>query len=594
MNPVMLSFPPKTSRHLAGPYVRTLFAVALLLDFFLSAASLWARDLVIQDFNEQVTVEADGTLDVTEMIEAKFTGHWNGIYRTIPVQYEGPAGLNYDLTLAPVSITDDSGNKLKYEESRQGHSLKFKIFVPGAEDTTRTIIFHYRVRDAIRFLEDHDELYWNITGNEWEIPIQAASAHIELPDVVTGLHAIAYTGAFGSRAHDAQVTVGASTVDISSSRPLAFHEGLTAVVGWNKGVVHEPGIASKIAFYIFSNWPLFIPILVFFLMFWLWWTRGRDPERGSITVQYEPPDKLTPGECGTLVENDASMRDITATLVDLAVKGYMTIEEKDESTMLGLRHDKGYVFRLKKPPAEWGDARPHEQEMLAAVFDSGANTDVTLSSLQNHFYTHLPGIRDRIFDALVMDGYYLHRPDTVRQSYIGVGVVLGALMFVFGSGLSSATHTSQTAWMVTGVLSGLVICGFGWFMPARTLTGARTLEKVLGFEDFLSRVEADRIARMENAPALFEKFLPYAMALHVEKKWVQAFQGIAMQPPQWYQGTYANGFYPYLLVNDLSSMSTQASTVMASSPRSVSAGGSGFGGGGGAGGGFGGGGGGGF
>lgn len=587
-SPRCASRPPSIAR------LRSLLSVLLLLIFFFSAAPLWARDLVIQDFNEQVTVEADGTLDVTEMIEAKFTGHWNGLYRTIPVQYEGPAGLNYDLTLTPVSITDDSGNKLKYEESRQGRSLKFKIYVPGAEDATRTIVFHYRVREAIRFLEDHDELYWNVTGNEWDIPIQAASAHIELPGAVSGLHAIAYTGAFGSRAHDAQVTVGANTVDISASRPLAFHEGLTAVVGWDKGVVHEPGIASKIAFYIFSNWPLFIPILVFLFMFWLWWTRGRDPERGSITVQYDPPDKLTPAECGTLVENDASMRDITATLVDLSVKGYMTIEQKDESKMLGLMHDKGYVFHLKKPPAEWADARPHEQEMLSAVFDNGATTDVTLSSLQNHFYTHLPGIRDRIFDALVMDGYYLHRPDTVRQAYIGAGVVIGILLFVFGNGLASATHTSQTAWMAAGVLSAAVICGFGWFMPARTLTGARTLEKVLGFEDFLSRVEADRIARMENAPTLFEKFLPYAMALHVEKKWVQAFQGIAMQPPQWYQGSYAGGFYPYLLVNDLSAMSTQAGSVMASAPRSASAGGSGFGGGGGAGGGFGGGGGGGF
>jgi len=129
-------------------------------------------------------------------------------------------------------------------------------------------------------------------------------------------------------------------------------------------------------------------------------------------------------------------------------------------------------------------------------------------------------------------------------------------------------------------------------MPARTVTGAKTYAKVLGFEDFLTRVESDRIARMENAPALFEKFLPYAMALHVEKKWVQAFQGISMQPPQWYQGAYVGAFQPYLLVADLNMMSAQAMTTMASSPRS--AGGSGFGGGGGSGGGFGGGGGGGF
>jgi uncharacterized membrane protein len=133
-----------------------------------------------------------------------------------------------------------------------------------------------------------------------------------------------------------------------------------------------------------------------------------------------------------------------------------------------------------------------------------------------------------------------------------------------------------------------VVCIVGWFMPAHTIQGARTYAKVLGFEDFLGRVESDRIEKLEKTPELFEKFLPYAMALHVEKKWVQAFAGISMQPPQWYQGPYGSGFVPYVFVNDLNYMTVQAGTVMSSSPRS--SGGSGFGGGGGSGGGFGGGG----
>ena len=283
-------------------------------------------------------------------------------------------------------------------------------------------------------------------------------------------------------------------------------------------------------------------------MFYLWWTRGRDPARGSIAVQYEPPDKLTPGECGTLVDDEAAMRDITATLVDLAVKGYLTIEQKDESKMLGLMHDKAYTFHLKKPPAEWATARPHEQQMLSALFDGGANPDVNLSDLQNHFYTSLPPIRDAMLDALVNDGYYLHRPDTVRQGYIGVGFVLGVLLFVGGGYLAAATGMSPFTWIASGILTGIIICAFGWFMPARTITGVRTLEKVLGFEDFLSRTQKDQIDRLEKTPELFEKYLPYAMALRVEKKWAQAFSGIALQPPSWYQGYYGAGFQPYLLM----------------------------------------------
>ena len=565
------------------------FIAALLL----AAPTTQARDLTIQRFDETVTVNPDGTIEVTEIIEARFTGFWHGIYRTIPVEYDTPQHLNYSLLLEPLSVTDDDGHALKYEQKREGRYLKFKITVPDAQDTTKTVLLHYRILNAIRFFDDHDELYWNVTGAEWDAPIRSASAKIELPDGVTGLHATAFTGAYGSRESDAQVETAGNIVRVSTNQPLSYREGLTVVAGWDKGFVHPPSTAAIIALFLRSNWPLFLPIVAFFIMLWLWWTRGRDPERGSIAVQYEPPDKLTPGECGTLVDNEAAMRDITATLVDLAVKGYLTIEQKDESHLLGLTHSKEYIFHLKRPPTEWSAVRPHELEMLSALFDDGSITSVKLSDLQNHFYTHLPAIRSRIFDALMADGYYLHRPDTVRQGYIGAGIVIGILLFVFGGALGAATGVAHLTWVIAAIFTAAVICIFGWFMPARTLTGARTLEKVLGFEQFLERVESDRLERIVKTPEMFEKFLPYAMALRCEKKWVAAFAGIAMQPPQWYSGPYGSGFVPYMFVNDLNVMSAQASSVMASAPRS-SSGGSGFGGGGFSGGGFGGGGGGGW
>ena len=564
------------------------FIAALLL----AAPTTQARDLTIQRFDETVTVNPNGTIEVTEIIEARFTGSWHGIYRTIPVEYDTPQHLNYSLLLEPLSVTDDDGHPLKYEQKREGRYLKFKISVPDAQDATKTVLLHYRILNAIRFFDDHDELYWNVTGGEWDAPIRSASAKIELPDGVTGLHATAFTGAYGSRESDAQVETTGNIVKVSANHPLSYREGLTVVAGWDKGFVHPPSTAAIIALFLRSNWPLFLPGAAFFIMLWLWWTRGRDPERGSIAVQYEPPDKLTPGECGTLVDNEAAMRDITATLVDLAVKGYMTIEQIDESHLLGLTHSKEYIFHLKKPPGEWDSARPHEQEMLSALFDAGATTDVKLSDLQNHFYKCLPMIRDRIFNALMSDGYYLHRPDTVKQGYMGVGILIGFLMTAGTRFLSAITGIASGTWVITGLATGAVIAIFGWFMSARTITGARALEKVLGFEEFLGRVEKDQIERLQKTPELFEKFLPYAMALQVEKKWVQAFSGIAVQPPQWYQGSYGSSFTPYFLVNDLNMMSAHAGSVMASAPRS--SGGSGFGGGGGSGGGFGGGGGGGF
>ena len=116
--------------------------------------------------------------------------------------------------------------------------------MPDANDATRTVIIRYRVLDALRFFDDHDELYWNVTGDEWDVPIESVTAHIELPSGITGLHAIAYTGASGSRASDAQVSVKDNVVEIHTTQPLEFHEGLTAVVGFDKGFVHPPSQSS--------------------------------------------------------------------------------------------------------------------------------------------------------------------------------------------------------------------------------------------------------------------------------------------------------------------------------------------------------------
>ena len=572
---------------------RTIRRGALLaLSILLVALPALARQIVIQNFDEEIQVNADGTIDVTETIEAQFIGQWHGIYRTIPTEYTTPEGLNYTLMVDDIRATDESGGRLKVEETNVGRDKKLKIWVPGASDATHTIALHYRVIDAIRFFEDHDELYWNVTGNEWDNVIQHASARIDLPGGATGVKAVAYTGRTGATGHDAPVEVNGNVVSVATAHALGYREGLTIVVGFDKGLVRQPTAAMKFWRTLASNKPFAIPVLAFFAMFWLWWTRGRDPERESIAVQYEPPDQLTPGECGTLVDNSVDMRDITATLVDLAVKGYLTIEQIDESHLMGLTHSKQYIFHLKKPPAEWAQVRAHEYEMLLALFQSGERTDVKLTDLQNDFYKHLPQIKQCIFDALMKDKYYLHRPDTVRQGYVFLGIVIGFL-FIFGSGaLMGVTGLARATWVVTGILTGAVICIFGYFMSARTVVGARARAKVLGFEEFLGRVEKDRIDRIVRTPEMFEKFLPFAMALGVEKKWVASFAGIAMQPPQWYASPYGVAFNPVFFVNDMHYMAAQTGTMMASAPRS--SGGSGFGGGGFSGGGFGGGGGGGF
>jgi uncharacterized membrane protein len=559
--------------------------------FLLIAATVRAdRTLVIERLDAVIEVAPDGSIAVEETIEPRFTGSWNGIFRTIPVQYRTPQGLNYTLRLDIEAVTDAEGQKLKYESSRERHYRKLKIWVPGAVDATRTVKLRYRVSNALRFFDEHDELYWNVTGDEWEVPIESASAHVRLPPGASGVRATAFRGAYGST-EQSDVSVEPDGVHVQTSRGLGMREGLTLVVGWNPGVVHRPTAVEKSAAVVSSNLPLAIPPLVFFGMLHLWRKRGRDPELAPIATQYEPPAQMTPAELGTLIDGKPDMRDITASIVDLAVRGYLHITETEQERFFGLFSNKDYSFTVKKDRGTWSDLKRHERDLLEALF-SGAATEVSLSDLKNKFYKHLPGLRDELYGRLVSDGFYTGRPDRVRLLYIIGGVIVGLAIGFPASWVMLALGMQPVAAIVAGILSGIIVVLFGWFMPSRTPRGTRELEKVLGFREFLSRVEGDRLERMVKTPEMFEKYLPFAMALGVEDNWAKTFEGIYTEPPSWYSGPGGVGtFRPSTFTHNLGVMSTAAATTMASAPRS--SGGSGFSGGS-SGGGFGGGGGGGF
>lgn len=564
--------------------------IFLLLALAPAGGALEQRSWKIENFEVLLEVRADGTLRVTETIQPHFVGSYNGIFRTIPIDYDAPGGFNYRLFLALESIRDGAGRELRYESSREGHYKKFKIWIPGAQDTTKTVVITYRVENGLRYFDDHDELYWNVTGAEWPVPIERASARVRLPaQAAGGIRAVAYTGPWGSTESDADIQVKENEVNVSTRVVLNFREGLTVVVGWAKGVVAEPSGAQRAWQFLRSNWILGVPLVIFAGMFGLWYTRGRDPTLNrSIAPLYAPPEGLTPAELGMLSDNSPDLRDITATLVDLAVRGYILIEETEKDVLFWSKKD--YLFRLRKPQGQWKDLKKHEQELLNSLFDGGS--EVRLSALENKFYQDLPGIRDAIASQLIARGYYDRDPQKVKKIWVGVGVVALVLGF-FAAGPAQALGISAVSAGVAGVVSGLIILGFGWQMPARTRKGADVWAGVRGFEEFLARAEQDRLERMVTTPQLFEKFLPYAMALGVERNWTRAFEGIYRQPPEWYRGTWSGDFRASQLVSDLQSMSSRAGSTFASAPRS-SSGGSGFGGGGFSGGGFGGGGGGAF
>ena len=564
----------------AGALLLGAVAAALLLP---SAAA--ARSIVLEHFDAEITVEPGGDVRVVETLDLRFEGRWNGIVRSIPVEYRGAGGLNYTLLLDVVAVTDPAGRRLKRELSRRRHYREIKIWIPGAVDAERTVVLHYRVRNALRFFDTHDELYWNVTGDEWEFPIVSASATVLLPEEATGIRASAFTGVYGSRQQDASVRVAGSAVRITTDRNLGFRQGLSVVVGWDKGVVEEPGFFRRAGLFLRSNWPFGLPVAVLAVMGGLWFRRGRDPARRPVAVRYEPPGSLSPAEAGTLVDHSPDMQDLTATIIDLAVRGYLDIEEEPgPEGVFGYFAKPDYTFRRRAPDGE--DLRPHDRAILAGLFRDG--TTVRLSDLEHVFYKDLPGIRDRIYEALLGQRCYDHRPDRTKRGAFIAGAVLAGGGFALSGALSGWSGIAPLTFQLATGASGAVVAAFGWLLPARTVRGTRVLEEVLGFQQFLDRVEGDRLERVPPTPETFERYLPWAMALGVEQNWAKAFEGIVKEPPKWYRGRGGGPFRARGFADDLGSLSARAGTVLASAPRR--SGGSGFGGGGFSGGGFGGGG----
>jgi len=573
--------------------LRTLALVVLCAALTIPA---FARDWHIARFDTQMAVAQDGVSTVTERIDVVFEGAFHGIYRDIPVEYPGPHGSNYTLFLKVTGVTDGEGNRLKYESSTQNGNRHLKIYIPDAVNATRTVEIHYTVTNAVRWFDDHDEMYWNVTGNDWPVPIESASASIVFPPNAAGeLRAQAFTGVYGSQGQRAGVKVSGNTVSVETMDPLSMREGLTADVYITKGVLTQPSRLTQAIWFLRSNIIVLLPLWAFIVMFVFWWTKGRDPKPDiSVAPMYEPPKGMTPAEVGTLVDDVVHPRDITSTLVDLAVKGYIKIEEKESKTLVFSHRD--YIFHLLKPQSEWTALEPHERVMLNHMFAGGV-TEVHLSDLKNQFYVAIPTMKDNILGELKGKGMYSVDPESAH-AYVLAGVLFTAAPFVlvqvFGAG---SIFDSPGLLVAAGIVAVLVIFLFARIMTAKSRKGVDTKVEILGLQEFINRVDADRLKRMP--PDTFEKVLPYAMALGIENRWAKAFQGVAQNPPNWYVGpTPYMAFNPIFFAGSMHAMATDAHQAFVASPRASSTGsgwsGGGFGGGGFSGGGFGGGGGGAF
>jgi len=553
----------------------------LLLPIMMISAS--AHAWRIPSIQVLMQVQPDSSIIVTETITADFTGDpHHGIYREIPLSVRDHWGNNWRLRFDLMDVTDANGAKLQVKATmKPGGRVHVRIGSPYTMvDNLRVYVIRYKLLRAVHYFELHDEIYWNAIGHEWEVPIEDASCTVILPsDVPAGrIRTASYTGMYGSTLSEAQSEVrGRRQASFWMNRPVSPGEAMTIVVGWPKGIVKQPSFAQAAGWFVGDNGYFFLPPIFLLFLFGLWARAGRDPETGrSEMVSFDPPDDLRPAELGALIDEKVDMRDISATIIDLAVRGYLKITAEVEKGFLTSKTD--YLLELQKPyEATISDMNlsPFERKLIEGMFSGDQSCRV--SSLKNKFYTHLPTLRDYLYDGMVKRGYFAYRPDKVRLSYrilglamAGLGIVLA---FVVAGGSVSPTFAVPIGWHVAFALCGLMLAVAAGTMPRKTAQGKNALLAARGFEEYLSRAERQEIEYQERQN-YFERFLPYAMAFGIAEKWAQAFEGLQTKPPDWYSGD--GTFRPTLFAHDMDSASGSWASAMSSTPRSSGGGGSGF------------------
>jgi uncharacterized protein (TIGR04222 family) len=469
----------------------------------------------ILNFESDIQVHQDASLTVTEAIEvaAESRNIRHGIYRDFPTRYRDRAGNHYRVTFE-VLDAQRNGQPETWKTERRANGIR--VYLGSASQTIESgrhdYILRYRTTRQIGYFPDYDELYWNVTGNGWEFVIERASATVELPMSVDwrDLRFQAFTGPQGSTEqaveHD---VVSAREVEFRATRALQPKEGLTIALGWPKGLVHEPGPLERGLMFLRDNGAAIVLGLGFFSALawylWAWYRHGRDPAAGVIIPRFEPPKGLSPAACRYVRDMALRSDAFTAAVISLAVKGYLTIEEKGDDFIL-----------YRQPASGANGATPGE----LAVREELLPQPESWIELDNENHAVFQRARVELRNALKSE--YHGRLFKLNGLYM-----IPAIVITLGAAALALTQTAGPAvWISYAVLSVGMHLLFLFLMRAPTPAGRRVLDEIEGFAEYLDTAEQSRLDRMRSpalTPQVFESFLPYAFALGVENNWCSRF-----------------------------------------------------------------------
>ena len=563
--------------HPAGLALRSLLLVAL--------SGWWACAQAaeeILDYRSDIVIAEDASMTVTETIEVRAEGDQirRGIFRDFPTDYKDRFGNSYKVDFQVQEVSRD-GNPEPWRAERRANGVRVYI---GDKDRSldpgrHSYQIRYRTTRQLGFFPDHDELYWNVTGNGWVFPILNASATVRLPPEVPlkEVGIVGYTGSLGSTVRNAVAGVSDAGAWIKTTTRLGRAEGLTVVVSWPKGFVTEPSRGDRLRFLLADNLGLLLALAgligVLGYLSSIWSRYGRDPRPGVIFPQYEPPPGISPASARFINRMSYDDEAFTAAVINLAVKGHLGIVEQDEVYIL--THSRGTQALAAG-----------EQALLDELFSEGLRVEL---KRENH--TAIGKARKAHARALRRDFqklYFVTNSPLLLPSGVALAVLAVGLL------VTGNMTPMAIAVMLIAVVAHVV---FYFLLRAPTPAGRRLMDRLDGFRMYLEVAEKDDLELRnppQKTPALFERYLPYALALGVEQAWARQFTQVfaGIEPgtttayrPAWYGGRFDAGRLDRF-TSSVGSALTSAISSAATPPGSSSgSGGGGFSGGGGGGGG---------
>ncbi|MCX5781716.1 MAG: DUF2207 domain-containing protein [Elusimicrobia bacterium] len=611
----------------------------------------------ILNWHSDISVQKDGSMLVNETIKVSCVGSQikHGIYRDFPTKYKDIYGNTYKVDFKLIGVYKNGisepyhfGNKINGIRIYIGR--KDVLLVPGEY----TYEIKYYTNRQLGFFKDKDELYWNVTGNGWFFPIDEASATVVLPEGASKsiIEIDGFTGPQGSRNKYFSKDMDPSgKINFIITRPLKSYEGFTILLSWQKGFVKEPALKEKIIYVLRDNKNLFLGIIgfvvIFFYYFVAWAKVGKDPEKGIIIPIYSPPDNISPQAMRFVMKMGYDNKAFAAMLINLAVKGILRIEnengaysiirtgkneellDKTEQNILGslvsgtgkidLKNTNHEIIRnsieILKKSLQTNYEKHHfvtnvnffiPGAIFSAVFIAASvfTGDADRSSLAIFMSIWLTiwtfGVAALLTQVVSLWKGVLYGTGIGRLYSSGAAIFLTLFSIPFIAGEVFGTFafinaTSAPIFLILILMVSLNII-FYYLLKAPTVLGRKLMDKIEGFKMYLSVAEKDRlnfIIQPEKKPEIFEKYLPYALALGVEQKWAEYFADVFstatvggnQYSPAWYSGTaWAASGLP-IFASSFASSFTSAISSSSTAPGSSSGGGGGGGSGGGGGGG---------